>query len=341
MNPMHTSTFLTALGLSCAWLAGCSGHNVDLDRADAAATDTSGRIDAVILQHANDPIASRLVVDDARLYWSTWGGNVQSCLKTECANTVLTYASKASTAEPATSPRVSASAGRVFWRSTAPNDTIFACPTAGCANSPTKIFRDSKAVHGLTSDADYAYWASDIDLYRCKSSGCGPTPELVALGQVQSPVVSGQNAYWLTFEAGGGSIQSAPKDGAAPASVLLPAEADAMSFTVNGDTLFWQNRDYQILSCTLPDCSGDPTLVIDNTASYKNDLTADDTRVYWRTDKNLVQSCELSGCTEPMTVSTDQAQSFTVDSDFIYWADLDARYPYVGLNVHRLAKSAL
>ena len=338
---MKTYTLYRALGLGCVLLSGCSGHNVELDNSAAGSSGVTGRIDAIILNRASDPIASQLTADDTRLYWSTWGANVQSCLKADCASTVLPYAGKASISEPEGLPRVSTSAGRVFWRSSEPNNTILSCSITGCVGSPTKIFRDGKVVQGLISDADYAYWASDIDLYRCKASGCGATPELVANGQIQAPSVAGEYAYWLSYGANGGSIQRSPKDGSRAPSTLVPESADAIAFTVNADTLFWENRNFQILSCSRADCSGTPSVVVDNSDSSKNDLIADDTRVYWRNDANLVQSCPLSGCTEPVTISSDEVQAFTVDSNFVYWTDVNPARTFLGLNLHRLPKSAI
>ena len=341
---MKTHAFFTTLGLGCAWLSGCSGHNVDLDNAAAAGSSAvAGRIDAVILNHESDPISGQLTTDETRLYWSTWGGKVQSCLKTDCANTVLTYADNAAIVDAAgMPPRVSASAGHLFWTGIAPDYTLFSCPITGCTGSPTKVFRDGRGIQGLVSDSDYAYWASSLDLYRCQANGCGPTPELVASGKIQAPVVVGENAYWLDSEASGVSIRTGSKDGSGATSVLVQAARAPLYFTVNADTLLWENGTGQILSCRLPDCSGAPTVVVDDPSdSYKTSLIADDTRVYWRNDANLVQSCPLSGCTEPVTVSADEIQSFTVDSDFVYWTNHHQLDAYLGLNLHRLSKSAL
>ena len=254
---MKTHAYFTALGLGCIGLSGCSGHNVDLDNAAVAGSSgVAGRIDAVILNHASDPISGQLSTDDTRLYWSTWGGQVQSCLKTDCANTVLTYADNAAIVDAAgMPPRVSASAGHVFWTGVAPDYTLFSCPVTGCTGSPTQVFRDGLAIQGLVSDSDYAYWASSLDLYRCPASGCGPTPERVASGKIQAPLVVGENAYWLDSGENGAAIHKGSKDGSGATSVLVQPDRSPLYFTVNADTLLWENANAQILSCSLPACS--------------------------------------------------------------------------------------
>lgn len=335
---------LSALVSSSISLSACSGHVVELEHSGSGGA--AAGIDSIVLEHSSDPIVSRLSVDESRLYWSTFGGKVQSCDKTNCPNTLRTYASHAQLADHSNIvTRVSAAGGRVVWAGEDPDDTILSCPISGCEAAPSRIFRDSRGISGLLADADYVYWASSIDLYRCQASGCETTPELVAPGKVSSLQVSGNSAYWASYEpcvtdCSGPRIYTAPKDGSGTPRVLLPAVADAFAFTLNAQALFWQDRDGQLLSCPLADCNGKPTLVLDGDTSPKVDLFADETRLYWRNEANLVQTCAIANCI-PQTISSAAAQSFAVDSESVYWTDVKAGREFLGLTLHRVAKSAL
>ena len=348
---MNHPSLLAAFTLCCAALVGCSGHSVNLDQPAAAGAPSTNRMgDVVILQHGSDPIIGDLAVDDTRLYWATYGGRVQGCVKTDCANTVHTYASHILQAEITLPARfVSASAGQVFWVAAEPAATFYSCPSVGCVGAPTKIFRDPNATHGFVSDGDYTYWPSNIDLYRCKGA-CGATPELVASGPAGLPLIAGETAYWLGYVMDSASlknvpaIRSVPKDGSAPASLVAQLDLGSGAFALNADSLFWENSAAQIVSCPRADCSGTPTLVVDG--AFAQDVGVDDGHVYWRDAAFALHACTISGCTSPVAVSDGETQAFVVDADYVYWTDSNENAPgsgagFSGLNLHRLAKSAL
>jgi hypothetical protein len=332
----------TALLASC--LQACAGHAVDLDRAPVATADAGGA-DAIILGSADDPPFNQLAVDDVRLYFATFSGKVRSCLKDDCANSLVTYAADAT--QTSIRNTLAVSRGSLFWITT--NLTILSCDTVGCGAKPTTVIRDPAlpSSSGLFADDGYVYWRSGLDIYRCPASGCGLTPELVAAGQGPYSSIGGlgfaaDDAYWLSTTNSPDSTEAllgivrAPKDGSGPPEPVVAVAAPTGEFAVDADSVYWIAANQQVLRCALAGCDGSP-FVFDASAATKTDLKVDAAGLYWREPDGALHFCALAGCDSRSAVITPlPVVSYALDSSYLYWLEEKPNMgSFYGSNVHR------
>jgi hypothetical protein len=340
---------LASVALLSYYLQACSGRAIDLDQATELASAGASGDDTVLLNvKATDPIFSDISVDDTRLYWVNGDGNLQSCVKDNCAHSVTTYASVISNSASQWSPEVAVGGGHVYWF--ANDNTLYSCPSSGCGNAPTKVIRDSSfpLSYGQTSlaaDADYVYWVSALDLYRCAPTGCGSAPEIVAPERTDSPTYSSDNAYWVDSDPNANGVSSsdikntlrtAPKDGSAPPTTVLTDSVQSVA--ADETNVYWTNFSNHVLRCPVSGCTGSP-LVVDASDTPKGYLALDDSGLYWRedpTNSGAVHFCPLDDCDSEVTLTPAGVQSFAVDSQYLYW--VEGTFGLGGTAIHRVAK---
>ena len=77
------------------------------------------------------------------------------------------------------------------------------CPVDGCDSGPLVLGSSASPV-ALISDGAHVYWRDDLyeTVYRCKTSGCGVSPEVWATKQSGQPGgqlrVDGNFLYWTS-----------------------------------------------------------------------------------------------------------------------------------------------
>jgi hypothetical protein len=335
----------TAL-LSCC-LQACSGRSIDLDQTSGTVSAGASGDDTVLLNlKATNPIFSDILVDDTRLYWINGNGDLQSCVKDNCAHSVITYASVLANGDQ-WSPEIAVGGGYVYWFSN--DNTLYSCPSTGCGKAPTKVIQDSNLPgydsNQLAADAGYVYWVSALDLYRCAPTGCGAAPEIVAAERSSSPTYSRDNAYWVNSDPNDNGVfssdskntlRTAPKDGSAPPTTVL---TDSVAWVAADETnVYWTNFSNHVLRCPVSGCAGLPAGV-DGSDTPKGYLTLDDSGLYWQEDplnSGAVHFCPLDDCGSEATLTPAGVQSFAVDSQYLYW--VEGTFGSGGIAIHRVAR---
>jgi hypothetical protein len=348
--------FLRCAALGFAGLVACSGNSVNLDQPMAAAGSPGaggGAAAELVFEQHGAPLVNELLVDDARLYWQTEDFVFQSCLKSECQHSVITYSK---TADLNGWKNIAVSGGQVFWRANPPQGEIDSCPSAGCAAKPTRLIRDPdmNVNAGISSQNGDVYWRSTFDLYRCAASGCGQAPTIVDLGDERDmPQFDGAYAYWIDSDVNTGSafIRRAPLDGSSPAATLYEitdtplTTLDIQSLAIAGDRVYWTDAGARVLSCPSTGCSGDPT-VLDSSTPLKGYLQADSAGVYWIEgegypyDSNSVHFCPSAGCDSGSSALTGLGvAAYALGADSVYYIDqVSMNGNGMGGQIHRMAK---
>jgi hypothetical protein len=348
----------------------CSGHVIDLDQPSGSVSAGSSGDDTVLLKVTaaaaaliaqgvmGYPFYSDIVADDTRLYWMAEDGDVQGCLKDNCAHSVINYANAGVNGYG----RIAVGGGYVYWFSS--DNTLYACPSTGCARAPTRVIQDSSisAQPPLAADVGDVYWSSALDLYRCAPTGCGSAPAIVAPEQTydlgyNGPTYSRDNAYWVE-----GSItvlssdtkvtvRAAPKDGSAPPTTVLTDSIGPFAAIAADETnVYWTNFSNHILRCPISGCTDAP-VVVDASDTPKGYLVLDDSGLYWREDpldSGPVHFCPLDDCASEVTLTPAGVQSFAADSQYLYWVEGPIPSPHSasdlqvpsgsGIAIHRVAK---
>jgi hypothetical protein len=156
---MSTRRLLATLALqlgtaSVFFVPACGGHSLELDRvADAMPPDADATAPFVQTIPIPDPVRF-LFVDETRLYWLTGSSSFtkfQSCLKSNCAQTIITYAANEG---PVMLIDAAVARGSVYWAflysvyscpsagCESAGYTIYSCPSAGCESAPTRVVSD-------------------------------------------------------------------------------------------------------------------------------------------------------------------------------------------------------
>ncbi len=338
----------TSVLLTCC-LQACSGRAVDLDRASGAASAGASGDDTVLLElDPSAPMCSEILIDNTRLYWIDWNGDLDSCLKDNCAPSVTRYANVLAKGIAGLLPHIAVGGGYVYWFSN--DNTLYSCPTTGCGKAPTRMIQDSSfpifVRDALAADAGYVYWTSALDLYRCAATGCGSAPEIVEPARASDPTFSPENAYWididptgntLTWDSAKNMLRTAPRDGSAPPTTMT---MDVQNVAANTATVYWINSSNNVLSCPAAGCS-DPPAVLDATETSKDHLAVDDSGLFWREEPDnpgAVHFCPLGECSSAATLTPSGVMSFAVDAQYLYWVETEAGTASSAIALHRVAK---
>ncbi len=333
--------------LSCC-LQACSGRAIDLDQASGTVSARASGADTVLLNlKATNPLLSDILVDDTRLYWINGNGDLQGCLKDNCAHSVTNYANAIAKGSDQWSPLVAVGGGYVYWF--ASDNTLYSCPSTGCGNTPTKVIQDSSIpaleLVSVAADAGFVYWTSALDLYRCAPTGCGSAPELVAPVKTDSVTYSGDNAYWVDNDPNDNGVfssdsknalRTAPKDGSTPPTTVL---TDSVAWVAADETnVYWTNFSNHVLRCPVSGCTDSPT-VVNADDTQKGYLELDGSGFYWQEDplnSGAVHFCPLGDCSSETALTPTNVQSFAVDTQYLCW--VEGTVGSGGVAIHRIAK---
>ena len=338
---MHMKRELLWVVAAVSLAQACGGRSVDLNQ---RAPDTTATTPAVPPNEVAPIVLPDAIlylwVDESRFYWQTASqGKIQSCLKDDCEHSVVTYAAE----HYSDGVRITIASGHVYWR--ANGGTIYSCPSAGCDGEPQRVVQDPAGLNSaLSADGDYVYWASAADIYRCRYSGCGPTPEVVATQSHPSFKLSfqGSNAYWVDVSQDFSTfpILRAPSDGSAPPSPVV--QTSARDLGNDGVNLYWtadntsidagrETQLFDILSCPLDGCGGsEPAEVA--TGMQAEEFLVDSAGLYWleyrgtspTSTEQFLHSCPLAGCgSSSKVIVSGNILSFAVDDQFLYWVPSD------------------
>jgi hypothetical protein len=348
MKPMKSGAprFLSCW-FFCA-LAACSGRSVELEDRHPRAADPS-----VI---AAEPGVAALWVNDEHLYWQTdpaiGAARLRTCSKVDCAGTATAFADDQIVA--AAPDRTS-----VYFVSSNPPNTLYACSADGCSSRRNLILRDMAIDGILAGDESQVYWLSAYyrQLYRCPASGCGAVPELVAeLDQdvfTTQLVAAGDSLFYMDGTNTLARLQRVPKDGSSPPlTIATIANLSELNLAANSESVFWTDDTHSVWSCPLTGCASGPRRIV-GPGNYRTKLAADDLGVYWleviqHTEDpsdfgQRVLACPLSGCSgAPTALTPESSYAFAVDRDHVYWSEVPSGpSSQVGHDIHRAARPAL
>jgi len=324
-----------------------------------------------IVMAAHQYGALELALDDTRLYWTTgWTppllsqeptetGVVRSCTKTDCAGTVITYASHAR------QKFIAVNESHVYWiaappgcctgspaqpsncNGLCPTVDLVACPPQGCEVGGPVVIAPRITPTNLAADDTHVYWTSfDGTLLRCPADGCATRPELVALTEEVAfgPVpltLDDERVFWTTRREGqaSGAIMTAPKDGSATATVLVDKVHSPMSIAVDRTNVYWTEARSigAVKACLLTGCNGEPQ-VIASQQQYPGRLKVRDGAAYWFVPEDgsprflddytsdpilgSLLTCPVTGCgSGPTILASNQLgpRAIAVDATHVYW----------------------
>ena len=98
---------------------------------------------------------------------------------------------------------VSTHAGKAYWVTGTPTNTVVTCPLTGCPGGALTIGSSSQPRFPV-SDGVNVYWRDGFldQIYRCPSGGCLPSPVVLATKQRGQPggqiALDGEFVYWTT-----------------------------------------------------------------------------------------------------------------------------------------------
>ena len=338
---------------------GCGGETLGLGRDGpgyATPETIAGEADAVpgtptvIASHQYG--AYDVAVDDTRVYWRTVGTPptdfahetcvVRSCMKDNCAGTVVTYTSGGATPCTKTRGVLAVNRTHVYWLSGSEWSTgqILACPIEGCLGPPQAIVESGAFLFAV--DDTHIYWkASDATLKQCPFDGCAGEPTIMTLlgngsSTHSAPVLDATDVYW-TDGASSRAIMAIPKDKSGPVRTIASGIPVSYSLAVDTGSVYWVENWPQVPEgegivkrCPKTGCSGEPTIV----ASHQGNpdalqATGDDAA--WVTSGSLfrsfpngawgeVRQCPIAGCGAETGILVGQRG--------IVWTAIDATHAY-------------
>lgn len=360
-NPLRAlaSTF-AAIGAAGTLV--CSSSDIDLGAQPTRSPTTEALPDPNTFR-ADENAADLIVVDDARVYWTTSSAGytesapparVRSCLKDDCDGSVVTYAERPFDGGTFLSPftSIAARAGDVYWVEALSTEisSIHTCPREGCAGPPRVVVTDLAGLVEIAVDETHVYFTSldDSAVMRCPLEGC-TTPEVLAVFEpaLMGIALQGDYVYWNS----GNRIRRCRKDGSDEPVTL---HALARNMVVTPERIVFQTwAGPNLQHCPIDGCVGEPTLIASESGPILG-LGADAERAYWLAQSPVpeaVGSAQLRAAsvrTTPSTViplhppqatvhgSDGSNRRVTVDDVFVYWTvpgprDAHSNLPRAGI----------
>ena len=338
----NLSILICTLALCC--LQACAGRSLDLDQ---GAGSPSNGTDPVGIEATQLPTSIfELNADDTRVYWSTIASGAQSCIFDRCNSTTVSYG-------PASGPLVLGEEDVFFplnaHDSGLPSGRVVECPKTGCLGLPNELLDDPTVIvlSAAAVDAQYFYWPSSTDIYRCPLTGCGEVPDVVAKDETSNGglIVDGDTVFWTfavdTTDLNGESqIHSAPKDGSRPPKLVANGVelSHYANFAVDATTVYWLDSSSHVQSCPRAGCDGQAPVTLVATDGAKQALRVDATGLYWLETADLVgdwdsgqsgvvdhvsiRFCPLTGCAndaEVRVLTPSKVSQFAMSSKYLYW----------------------
>jgi len=350
---------------------GCGEKTLDLGRnveppeyAPPDPSDGNGMSDVPTWVATHQYGGDALLLDETRVYWSTSGAApraapqedfatcwtceesfvLRSCVKSDCARTLVTY-----WRSPTFRVQVGVNRTGIYWTETKLGQGIAAiltCPIAGCIGRPAIVISGVSS-WALVVDDSYVYWLSTNSvLFKCDVNGCNQNPTIVGrafnAGGTAPGVLaaSATNLYWIDMTTGTsltGAIMTIPKDGSEPPRVIADGLHRPQSLAVDAENVYF-TESYSfgtVKRCPLAGCVGEPT-VIASAQRYPTLLGVSGDRAYWFTFSNgpptfsqgesgafaQLVGCPISGCgPNPTVLMGDDTgpRGVGVDATHVYW----------------------
>jgi len=343
---MQVDSLLACMLTSC--LAACGGQSIELDKRHEGGPASADS--ATFL--ANQDMARSVLVDDTRVYWTTAmlsepgpssRGSLRSCLKDACADSIITYSTRAYEVGRPTPDEpflaVALDAQVIYWMQYEEGsfESIRSCPVTGC-KTPSIVVPEVYGSGALAVRDGYVYWISLVDdaLLRCPVAGCSvPTPVALGVkGGIEAALaVDEQYVYW----ASGPALQRVKNDGSRAPETLgavpdgISRSSLALTLTINDTHIFCaQQYEGRIFSCPLSGC--DSATLLSDKEVMPTALFADAEHAYWISAPQAgeprlgtLRGIELGGGEGAVDVHQAQnlfevsPQAIASDATHVYW----------------------
>ena len=309
-----------------------------------------------------------IAVDTDRLYWTalptrnggvggTW--SLRSCLKENCAATVITYDTQSS----AQDILFGVAGASIYWFRdidqkalyAAGNMTLMTSPIAGGA---AQVMATVDAVELAVFDADRVYVSTSNGVQAISLTGAGAPVQLIGppleTSHVLALAAGGDYLYWLSggtvdTPAAAASLYRLRNDGTSTPEMLasdLEINADygytLPGLAVDSTSVYWTQSVLagSVDRCPLAGCVGAPEVVVGPIRSPEA-LLIDGSTLYLRYEADAYQyvlaSCTIGQCTSPQPIAqgSDTAckaetettcgptESMAVDDQYLYAVTTD------------------
>ena len=350
---------------------GCSTRALDLDIPTFEASNEPGVL-AIVRE-----MVAQLAVDEQRLYWSgerlglVGPDNffvLHSCLKRDCAATLVTYYAEQSWA--GMPPIFSVQGGQIYWYRQESSE-LLACAVAGCIGSPRSVVATLSFNVAAFGD-DQFYFAVKTGFRRYSLYGASLSqpgvPKVIAYsadpvaaaGQSADALVlaiatDAANVYWLSVGDGesDSKLMRTRKDGASAIEIVTTdlrfSRFFGIGMTTDETAIYWTNNQLAgaIKRCPVAGCAESSDVIAPLRAP--RGLQIDGSELYYLYEAEPFQytlaSCSLPACATPreLAVGLDET-SVAIDDQYVYVAtteqhlSTDTTYVPTGARLRRLPK---
>jgi hypothetical protein len=294
------------------------------DEATDATDDYIADASSVQVLTSNAGQAQSLAVDTTTIYWSTQGGAISSCAKTNCVEPFATIAYSQQGANYLT-----LDSGYLYWATTDGN--IARCNSnTNCADGPTVLQPVQYGTSALVLAHGVAYWNTFHAIVACTLSDCSTTTHTVVGGGIQpvSVVVDDTNVYWSDVGSGGTSgakVLGCSLVGCGSPVTIAENVDGAGTIIQDATSLYWRSQlgsTSELVTCPKTGCIGQPVSVGSSPPIVGLPLLLDGTNAYWSTTLGLVRCDALSCPTGADVITAPQSPwAMAVDATSLYWTD--------------------
>lgn len=200
------------------------------------------------------------------------------------------------------------------------------CPLTGCQDGPETLASEFGPVVGLAMDATSLYWSvwegNDGGtvvpgaIRKCVLPACSSPLTLVSgLDQPNQLVLNNVSAFWSAYYDNyiGQVAKGAMNQTLGQEHQLVAGQPQSTSILLHEGALYWSLTGHAVTgvaairTCTLPDCTGGATDVVDGLPSVRAMVGAGSTIIWTDTDAGRIFTCDLPACTEGPQVLVDDA----------------------------------
>jgi hypothetical protein len=138
----------------------------------------------------------------------------------------------------ATTAKLIASAGRLYWTDTVSNAIMSCTENDAVCGLPNTLAKGLTAPSVIAVDGTNVYWGDSTGIKQCPLSGCGSSAPLVLGSGPQNPsslVASGNYVYWVN----GSSVVRAQIGASNSAATIAPSLSGATSITAGNEAIYF------------------------------------------------------------------------------------------------------
>lgn len=193
------------------------------------------------------------------------------------------------------------------------------CQGAACTGGscePITIAKGPLYASAIAVQGDDVFWTTDAAVYRCKKSGCGQNPVLLADNQnvPNGLAVDATSVYWTNRDAG--TVVRCPIAGCSGTPITLATgQSQPAGLAVRGGVVYWvNNRGASVMSVS---ANGGSIRTIATSQGYPSSVAVDDSYVYWNASTGSIVKCPVgSACgTSPTPVAPASISASTIAID--------------------------